>query len=118
MATTAGIIGSIPNLNNNFENDKKKAAATQGAIEKKRASLDVRHRYIIDKFASYVDEKTTNIENSLLLGNKLDLVNEFFAEGGSRKVILFWQKVTFLSDILILIGRSDIFKRKLSPYQI
>lgn len=93
MATTAGNVGSLTNLNNTFENDKKKAAATQGAIEKKRASLDVRHRYVIDKFATYVDEKPAIIENSLLLGNKLDLVNEFFADGGSRKVILFWQKV-------------------------
>lgn len=93
MATTAGNLGSVSNLNSTFENDKKKAAATQGAIEKKRASLDVRHRYLIDKFAAYIDEKPAVIENSLLLGSKLDLVNEFFADNGSRKVIFFWQKV-------------------------
>jgi dynein heavy chain len=90
MATTAG---SVSNLNATFENDKKKAAATQGAIEKKRASLDIRHRYLIDKFAAFVEEKPINIENSLLLGSKLDLVSDFFVDGGAKKVLFFWQKV-------------------------
>lgn len=98
MATTAANAGSLSNLNNNFENDKKKAAATQGAVEKKRASLDVRHRYLIEKFAAFVDEKPATIENSLLLGAKLDLVNDFFVDGGSRKVIMFWQKVLNLNN--------------------
>ena len=107
MATTAGNIGSLSNLNNNFENDKKKAAATQGAIEKKRASLDIRHRYVIDKFAAYVDEKPANIENSLLLGNKLELINDFFADGGSKKVILFWQKV-----FLFILSKINFIRKK------
>jgi dynein heavy chain, axonemal len=93
MATTAATTGSLSSLNNAFENDKKKAAANVGAIEKKRALLDVRHRYLIEKFAAFVDEKPIVIENSLLLGQKLDLVNDFLAEGGSRKVLFFWQKV-------------------------
>jgi dynein heavy chain len=93
MATTAATMGSLSNLNNAFENDKKKAAANVGAVEKKRALLDVRHRYLIEKFAAFVDEKPIAIENSLLLGQKLDLVNDFLAEGGSRKVLFFWQKV-------------------------
>jgi dynein heavy chain len=92
MATAAGNAGSLSNLNN-FESDKKKAVANQTAIEKKRASLDVRHRYLLEKFAVFVDEKPATLENSLLLGNKLDLVNDFFAEGGSKKVLFFWQKV-------------------------
>lgn len=93
MATTAGNAGSLTNLT--FENDKKKAAANQTAIEKKRASLDTRHRYLLEKFAVFVDEKASLLENSLLLGNKLDLVNDFLAEGGARKVLFFWQKVSF-----------------------
>jgi dynein heavy chain len=92
MATIEAKPGSIQNLSN-FENDKKKATAAQNLIEKKRALLDVRHRYLLEKFAQFVDEKPIVLENSLLLGSKLDLLNDFLAEGGSKKVIFFWQKV-------------------------
>ena len=75
--------------------DTRKKNQTQvNLIEKKRASLDLRHRYLIDKFAVYVDEKPAVIENSLLQGNKLEMINDFFAEGGSRKVLFYWQAVS------------------------
>ncbi|KAI8902513.1 dynein heavy chain and region D6 of dynein motor-domain-containing protein [Globomyces pollinis-pini] len=92
MATIAANTGSVSNISNTFENDKKKAAANQNAIEKKRGSLDIRHRYLLEKFGSFIEEKPSTLENSLLLGNKMELVNDFFADGGSRKVIFFWQK--------------------------
>ena len=81
------------NFETTTENRRKNAAAASVA-EKKRASLDARHRYLLEKFATFVDEKVPALENSLLIGNKLDLVNEFFAEGGSRKVMFFWQPPT------------------------
>ncbi|KAJ3097005.1 Dynein heavy chain 5, axonemal [Phlyctochytrium planicorne] len=91
-------LGSKSNLhrsNNNInfhEGDlKKKGVAGQNQMEKKRASLDARHRFLLEKFSQYVDEKPAGLENSLLLGNKLDVVNDFFAEGGSKKVLFFWQ---------------------------
>ena len=99
--------GSNANLHNSNTNlaheneNKKKANAANNLIEKKRASLDTRHKYFIEKFASFLDEKPAVIENSLLLGNKLELVNEFLADGGPRKVLFFWQKVVFL-----MIGRN------------
>jgi hypothetical protein len=60
-------------------------------LEKKRSSLDARHRYLIDKAAEVFEEKPATIENALLAGNKLDQVNDFFAEGGAKKVIFVWQ---------------------------
>jgi dynein heavy chain len=60
-------------------------------LEKKRASLDARHRYLIEKAAEVFEEKPLTIENALLAGNKLEQVSEFFSEGGVRKVILVWQ---------------------------
>lgn len=74
--------------------NKKKAAAAQSSLEKKRASLDARHRYLLEKFSVLVDEKPATLENSLLVGNKIELINDFFADGGSRKVLFFWQKVS------------------------
>jgi dynein heavy chain, axonemal len=75
------------------ESEAKKKLAALNSIEKKRASLDIRHKYVIEKFGQYIDEKPAVLENSLLLGTKLELLNEFFADGGNRKVLLFWQKV-------------------------
>jgi hypothetical protein len=82
--------GSVSNL---FEIDKKKNVAQQTVIEKKRALLDTRHKYLLEKFSVFVDEKASVLENSFLLGNKLELVNDFFAENGSKKILFFWQKV-------------------------
>ncbi|KAJ1563094.1 Dynein heavy chain 5, axonemal [Cladochytrium tenue] len=85
--------GSKANLYASHEVEtKKKGAVGVSLIEKKRASLDARHRYLLEKLSTFVDEKPAVLENSLLLGNKLDLVNDFFAEGGARRVILTWQK--------------------------
>jgi dynein heavy chain len=90
MASTAANSGSGNNLH---EIDKKKAGINQSNIEKKRASLDARHKYLLEKFGAYVDEKPSVLETSLFIGNRLDLVNDFFAEGGSKKLLFYWQKV-------------------------
>lgn len=80
---------------NIHENDlKKKTVAAANAAEKKRGMLDVRHKYLLEKFAAYLDEKPSVLENSFILGNKLETVNEFFAENGSRKVLMYWQAPT------------------------
>ncbi|KAG5458988.1 MAG: hypothetical protein BJ554DRAFT_691, partial [Olpidium bornovanus] len=71
--------------------DKKKAGASTNFVEKKRGTLDVRHRYLLERFAALVDEKPAALENSLLHGNKLDLVNAFFAEDGPRRILFCWQ---------------------------
>ncbi|KAJ3166591.1 Dynein heavy chain 5, axonemal [Geranomyces variabilis] len=103
MADTTGTRGSLANLyrsnptlfsHDTAALDPKKRAAAVNAIEKKRASLDVRHKYLLEKFAVLVDEKPSTLENSLLLGNKVDLLNDFFAEGGSKRVLFFWQSST------------------------
>ncbi|TPX43177.1 hypothetical protein SeLEV6574_g05202 [Synchytrium endobioticum] len=80
---------SSANLGQHDESKKKQALAA--ALEKKRASLDIRHKYFLEKFASFSEVKVVDLENSLLLGAKLDSVNDFLAEGGSRKVLFFWQ---------------------------
>lgn len=100
MTELSGTRGSLANLyrsnptlfsHDTSALDPKKRAAAQNQLEKKRASLDARHRYLIEKFAAFIDEKPATIENSLLAGNKLDILNDFLTEGGSRKVMFFWQ---------------------------
>lgn len=88
--------GSNANLNRGSQFDLRKTTVPQfskvdAQLEKKRASLDVRHKFVIDKAAEIFFEKPMNIENQILTGNKLDVLNDFFNEGGSRKVVLVWQ---------------------------
>jgi dynein heavy chain len=99
--TEFGSKANLANLGTHPDSDLKKKGvnasnAAGGAnaanlIEKRRASLDVRHRYLLEKFSQYIDEKPAGLENSLLLGNKLEVLNDFFSDGGSRKVLFFWQ---------------------------
>ncbi|KAI9322987.1 dynein heavy chain, N-terminal region 1-domain-containing protein [Obelidium mucronatum] len=93
-------MADIDHLHQTDTSDPKKKLAAAGAaaanntnlIEKRRASLDVRHRFLLEKFSAYVDEKPAGLENSLLLGNKLEVLNDFFAENGAKKVLFYWQK--------------------------
>lgn len=111
MATT----GSQSNLHrssnpNLFEAEgKKKAVAAANVAERKRASLDARHKYLLEKFAAFVDEKPAVLENSFIQGNKLDLVNEFFAENGSKKVLFYWQSP---SKVRLPVDKSNLKRKK------
>jgi dynein heavy chain len=111
MATTSSqsnLHGSNKNL---FDIDgKKKLAAQQNLAEKRRASLDTRHKYFLEKFAQLIDEKPAVLENSFILGNKVDIVNEFFAENGSKKVLFYWQSASKVRHLRLY---SSFYRKKL-----
>lgn len=89
MASTQNLSkGSNPDLKKAANSNLNKADAL---LEKRRVTLDARHKYLIEKAAEVLGEKALAIENSLLVGSKLELVNEFFQENGSKKVVFFWQ---------------------------
>lgn len=73
------------------EAEKKKSVMTQAAIDKRKGLVDQRHKYLLEKFLPLTDTKMAELENSFILGNKLELVNEFFKEGGTKRVFFFWQ---------------------------
>ena len=93
---TIGSQSALHRSNQNIhDNDTKKKAALAGnAAKEKRGLLDVRHKYLLEKFATYLDEKPSTLENAFILGNKLETVNEFFSENGSKKVLMYWQAPT------------------------
>jgi dynein heavy chain len=66
-------------------------AVTQASLEKRRAIIDPRHRYLLEKFATIADAKPQELENLFLLGSKIEMVNDFFKENGTRKIFFFWQ---------------------------
>ncbi|KAJ3342801.1 Dynein heavy chain 5, axonemal [Gonapodya sp. JEL0774] len=80
---------------------RKKQPVNNATLDKKRASLDARHRYMLEKFAVMVDEKPSTLENHLLYSNKLETLNEFLAENGPRKILFFWQPPTKEEAILV-----------------
>ncbi|KAI9141404.1 dynein heavy chain and region D6 of dynein motor-domain-containing protein [Paraphysoderma sedebokerense] len=88
--------GSINNLSLLSDNEvvKKKAGnlTTQPSIEKRKALLDQRHKYMLEKVSEIVNEKMSVLESSFVTGNKLELVNDFFKDGGPKKILFFWQK--------------------------
>lgn len=79
-------------MNLSSENDKKKSMFNQASLEKRRALVDPRHRYLLEKFSTLSDAKPQELENLFLLGNKMEMVNEFFKENGTRKIFFFWQQ--------------------------
>ena len=95
MATT-GSQGNLHRSNPNLyeAEGKKKAQAAQNLAEKRRASLDTRHKYLLEKFAAFIDEKPSVLENSFIQGNKLDIVNDFLSDNGSKKVLFYWQPIS------------------------
>lgn len=85
---------SMNDLSKNLTGDdrRKQAAANTASIEKKRASLDARHKYLLQLFANDIGENVANLETSLLYGNKLQAVNDFLsAENDSKRLLFYWQ---------------------------
>jgi len=87
-------------LNQNFGNiglslnGKKKNVENTSSYEKREIVLDSRHRYLLEKFASVLEDKNENqLENSLMQvsSSQVDLMNSFFSENGIKKLLFFWQ---------------------------
>jgi hypothetical protein len=107
LATQKQLVTSNTNLERHRSNpslaqatdDKKKVAAfTQAMLEKRRAQMDARHKYLLERFnALLVDVKPVDLETSFLHGTKLELTIEFFREGGMKKIFMFWQQSKVLA---------------------
>jgi hypothetical protein len=83
------------------------------SLEKRRALLDPRHKYILDKFNTIIpDVKPIELENAFLQSNKLELVNDFLKEGGSRRVVMSWTLISKVSD---LIQYTEAMSRAINP---
>ncbi|XP_078247829.1 dynein axonemal heavy chain 5 isoform X3 [Pogona vitticeps] len=61
--------------------------------EAKRAHLDGRHDYILSILASCVDLEKTEVEDAILEGNQIERIDKFFAAGGFRHVMFYYQDV-------------------------
>ncbi|KAI9021920.1 dynein heavy chain and region D6 of dynein motor-domain-containing protein [Hyaloraphidium curvatum] len=103
-------MSSIANLRTSFQNlrstaslnpwdaDKKKGlggtSSYSSLLEKRRQTLDSRHRFLLAAFAAVVQEREDVLENQLLHGSRLETMNEFFSEEGPQRLFLLWQPPT------------------------
>ena len=83
---------------------ESKIAGVQQSVDKRKPLLDARHRYLLEKLATIVDPKVADLEASLCVGNKIELLNEFFAENGPNKIFVFWQPHKVCIFVICLIG--------------
>ncbi|XP_059863189.1 dynein axonemal heavy chain 5 [Delphinus delphis] len=61
--------------------------------EAKRARLDGRHDYLFAIVASCVDLNKTEVEDAILEGNQIERIDQFFAGGGLRHLMFYYQDV-------------------------
>ncbi|XP_041823849.1 dynein heavy chain 5, axonemal [Melanotaenia boesemani] len=60
--------------------------------EERRAALDSRHKYLINRLADSVTLKEMEVEDALISDEKFSLTDDFFAANGSKKLIFFYQE--------------------------
>jgi len=92
MVTKKGINSNLGNIIPPYNKNKK--VDSPSIYEKKEINIDFRHRYLLEKFASVLEDKNENqLENSLMQVSspQVDLMNSFFGENGIKKLLLFWQ---------------------------
>eukprot|EP01135_Chromosphaera_perkinsii_P010177 Nk52_evm43s2039 gene=Nk52_evmTU43s2039 len=69
----------------------KKAKNAAEAREAKRATLDDRHRYIFEILAGGFDVEKSFVEDQILWGDKLLMLNSFMEQGGPSKILFYYQ---------------------------
>ncbi|KAM4704637.1 dynein axonemal heavy chain 5 [Rhinophrynus dorsalis] len=61
--------------------------------EAKRAQLDGRHDYILGIVAACLDLEKSEVEDAILEGNQIERIDNFFAPGGVRHIMFYYQDV-------------------------
>ncbi|KAM9416983.1 dynein axonemal heavy chain 5 isoform 1-T1 [Salvelinus alpinus] len=70
---------------------KEMAKQARAAKDERRAMLDARHKYLIAKLVDSVSLGETEVEEAFISDDKFNLIEEFFAPNGSKRLIFFYQ---------------------------
>ncbi|XP_060921113.1 dynein axonemal heavy chain 5 [Labrus mixtus] len=78
-----------------LSNEARREMAKQARAvkEERRATLDARHKYLINRLVDAGTLGEPEVEDALLSDDKFSLIDDFFAANGSRKLIFFYQSL-------------------------
>ncbi|XP_025057270.1 dynein heavy chain 5, axonemal-like [Alligator sinensis] len=76
-------------------NEARREMAKQAKVtkEERRAQLDDRHKYLISRLADVLGLNIQEVEDSIISDDKFQLLGEFFAPTGLKKLLFFYQDV-------------------------
>ncbi|XP_054621741.1 dynein axonemal heavy chain 5 isoform X3 [Dunckerocampus dactyliophorus] len=93
------------------EERRERAKQAKALKDERRASLDPRHHYLISRLVDAACLDQQEVEDALVSDDKFNLIQEFFAANGSRKLIFFFQNAQ--QDLSFAHPFSAVVKRQL-----
>ncbi|KAJ8385598.1 hypothetical protein AAFF_G00184600 [Aldrovandia affinis] len=72
---------------------REMAKQAKAAKDERRAMLDARHKYLITKLVDVVSLAEAEVEEVIVSDDKFNLIEEFFAPNGSKRLLFFYQEV-------------------------
>ncbi|XP_062377845.1 dynein axonemal heavy chain 5 [Sardina pilchardus] len=88
--STAAVSGKRSVLLSN-EARKEMAKQAKALKDERRASMDSRHKYLMSKMADGLSLGEAEVEEALVSDEKFSLIEEFFADHGSKRLLFFYQ---------------------------
>ncbi|NWU33531.1 DYH5 protein, partial [Hylia prasina] len=78
-----------------LSSESQKVLAKQAKVtkEERRAQIDGRHRYLISRLADGIDLSEQQVEEIIVSDDKFQLIEQFFAPSGLKKLLFFYQDV-------------------------
>ncbi|NWW95298.1 DYH5 protein, partial [Rhynochetos jubatus] len=78
-----------------LSSETRKELAKQAKVtkEERRAQIDERHRYLISRLADGIGLSEQQVEEAIICDDKFQLIEQFFAPNGLKKLLFFYQDV-------------------------
>ncbi|KAJ7420669.1 dynein heavy chain 5, axonemal-like protein [Willisornis vidua] len=75
------------------ENRKELEKQAKITKEERRAQIDGRHKYLISRLADGIDLSKQHVEEAIISDDKFQLIEQFFAPSGLKKLLFFYQDI-------------------------
>ncbi|NXL44959.1 DYH5 protein, partial [Podilymbus podiceps] len=75
------------------ETRKELAKQAEVTKEERRAQIDERHKYLISRLADGIGLSEQQVEEAIISDDKFQLIEQFFAPSGLKKLLFFYQDV-------------------------